>query len=90
MAPGMALAPELAMATATAVATATGTGSRHNARVPRPKITKVGPLGIALTMYDIWRRLPPSQRRWVASQARKHGPRLAQQAIKASKNRRRP
>jgi hypothetical protein len=40
-------------------------------------------------MYDIWRRLPPGQRKWVARQARKHGPRLAQQAINASKNRRR-
>jgi hypothetical protein len=57
--------------------------------VPRPKLIRVGPLGIALTMYDIWRRLPPSQRKWALRQARKHGPRLAQQAINASKNRRR-
>ena len=67
-----------------------GTQSRQNAGVPRPKLTrKLGPVTVALTMYDIWRRLPPGQRKWVARQARKHGPRLAQQAINASKNRRR-
>jgi hypothetical protein len=43
-----------------------------------------------LTLWDIWRRLPPRQRKWVAQQARKHGPRIAKQAMTASKNRRRP
>ena len=58
--------------------------------MPRAKLTrKIGPLGAALTLYDIWRRLPPRQRRWVARQARKHGPRLARQAFTATKNRRR-
>ncbi len=45
-------------------------------------------LGTALTLWDIWRRLPPRQRRWVAKQARRHGPRLAKQAIAASRKRR--
>jgi hypothetical protein len=58
--------------------------------MPRPKLSRrLGPVGAALTLYDIWRRLPPRQRRWVARQARKHGPRLAKQAFAASKNRRR-
>jgi hypothetical protein len=58
--------------------------------MPRVKLSRrVGPLGAALTLYDIWRRLPPRQRRWVARQARKHGPRLARQAFVATKNRRR-
>jgi hypothetical protein len=41
-------------------------------------------------IYDIWRRLPPRQRRWLVKQARAHGPRLARQAFYASRNRRRP
>jgi len=56
-----------------------------------PRITRltrrVGPLSVALTAWDIYRRLPPSQRRWLLAQARTHGPALAQRAIKA---RRRP
>ena len=58
--------------------------------MPRLKLSsRVGPLGAALTLFDLWRRLPPPQRKWVAGQARKHGPRLVRQAINASKNRRR-
>jgi hypothetical protein len=52
-----------------------------------PRITRltrrVGPLGLALTALDIYRRLPPKQRRWLLQQARTHGPTLAQRAIKA-------
>jgi len=44
-------------------------------------------IATALALYDIWRRLPPSQRRWIAAQARTHGPRLAKQAVDASKSR---
>jgi hypothetical protein len=51
---------------------------------------RLGPVGVALTMWDIWRRLPPRQRRFVVKQVRKHGPRIAKQALAAaSKNRRR-
>ena len=50
---------------------------------------RFGAVGTALTVYDIWRRLPPRQRRWVVTQARKHGPRLAKQAIRAQRARRR-
>jgi hypothetical protein len=58
--------------------------------VARRRITRrLGPLGIALTAWDVWRRLPPRQRRWVAKQVRMHGPRLAKQALNAQKNRRR-
>jgi hypothetical protein len=39
------------------------------------------------TLYDVWRRLPPAQRRWVMKQARAHGPRLAKQALAARRNR---
>jgi hypothetical protein len=54
--------------------------------MPRLLTRRVGPLGIALTAYDIWRRLPAKQRQQILSAARTHGPRLAQAAI----TRRRP
>ena len=52
-----------------------------------PRITRLGrragPLGIALTMWDLWRRLPPKQRKQVVALARKHGPKVAARVIKA-------
>jgi hypothetical protein len=41
-----------------------------------------------LLLWDLWRRLPPKYRKKLLAQARKHGPRLAKQAIKARKSRR--
>jgi hypothetical protein len=62
----------------------------QNAGVARFRLTRrVGPVGVALTAYDIWRRLPPRQRRWVMKQARTHGPRLAKQMLQAQQRRRR-
>ena len=56
----------------------------------RVKLTRrLGPVGAVLTAYDIWRRLPPQQRKWLARQARHHGPRIAKQALKAQRSRRR-
>jgi hypothetical protein len=48
------------------------------------KLRKVRPTPWALTImaWDIWRRLPPEQRRQLANAARKHGPRLAGRAAK--------
>lgn len=58
--------------------------------MPRLRLTRrAGALGTALTLWDMWRRLPPKQRRFLVKQARSHGPRLAKQALAASKNRRR-
>jgi hypothetical protein len=51
---------------------------------------RLGPVGTALTVWDLWRRLPPRQRRWLVAQARTHGPRLAKQALEAQRRRRRP
>jgi hypothetical protein len=48
---------------------------------------RVGPVGIALTAWDIWRRLPPHYRREVMALARRHGPRMA--AAAAARYRRR-
>ncbi len=64
---------------------------RHNAAMPRTSLSKaVGPVGMALTAWDVWRRLSPEQRRWVTAQARTHGPRLAKQAWAAQQAKRAP
>jgi hypothetical protein len=58
--------------------------------MPPLKVTRrLGPVGAALAAYDIWRRLPPKQRQWLAQQARHHGPRIAKQALDAQRDRRR-
>ena len=46
------------------------------------RVLRREPLAIALTAYDVWRRLPPRQRRMVLKLARKHGPTIAAKAIK--------
>ena len=55
----------------------------HYGRMPRLK--RLGPVGVAFTLWDVWRRLTPQQRTWLVEQARVHGPRLAQQALDAQK-----
>ena len=50
-----------------------------------PKLRFPGTVGIVLTTWDIWRRLPPKQRRALLNQAREHGPRLAKMAVEASR-----
>ena len=54
------------------------------------KFRKLRPTPWALTImaWDIWRRLPPEQRRQLARAARKHGPRLAARAAKATRRNR--
>jgi len=44
---------------------------------------RAGPLGLALTAWDLWRRLPPKQRKQVLDLARKHGPKVAARVLKA-------
>jgi hypothetical protein len=39
---------------------------------------------MALTAWDIWRRLPPKQRKQILNVARKHGPKVASRVLKAS------
>jgi hypothetical protein len=38
---------------------------------------RAGPIGVALTAYDIWRRIPKQHRRTIVRQARTHGPKVA-------------
>jgi len=61
----------------------------HNAAVPRVKLSRrLGPVGAAAALWDIWRRLPPEHRRFIAKQVRTHGPTVAKQAVKARRARR--
>ena len=48
-----------------------------------PRFRRVGPLGLALTAWDLWRRLPPKQRKQVLDLAREHGPTVAARVMKA-------
>jgi hypothetical protein len=44
---------------------------------------RAGPLGVALTAYDVWKRLPQNQRQAIIGQARRYGPQLLRAAAKA-------
>ena len=51
----------------------------------RPRLSRrLGPVGVALTAWDIWRRLPAKQRKQVLNVARKHGPKVAAKVLQAS------
>ena len=43
---------------------------------------RIGPVGVVLTAYDIWKRLPPKQRQMLMQQMRKHGPTIVKGARK--------
>jgi len=43
-----------------------------------------------LLAYNLWRKLPPAQRRLLLDAARTHGPRIAAAAAAAAKARKRP
>ena len=47
-----------------------------------------GPVGLALAVYDVWRRLPPKQRQQVLQLARKHGPTAARKVMQVQRSRR--
>lgn len=49
-------------------------------------LRRAGPLGVALTAWDLWRRLPPKQRKQLMQAARKHGPKVAARMMKARTN----
>ena len=41
------------------------------------RLRPTSPLGVALTAFELWRRLPPSQRRRLLRATRTHGPKVA-------------
>jgi hypothetical protein len=42
-----------------------------------PRMRRPGAMGLALTAFEIWRRLPPAQRRMLLEGARKQAPKAA-------------
>jgi hypothetical protein len=53
--------------------------------VPRLR-PRLGPLGLALTAWDVYRRLPPKQRKMVLDLARRHGPTAASKVMQARRS----
>jgi hypothetical protein len=49
---------------------------------------RTGTIGLALTAWDIWRRIPKQHRRVLIRQARKHGPKLASKLMEQRQRRR--
>jgi hypothetical protein len=49
--------------------------------MPRLGKLRPGPIGLAITLYDVWRRLPPKQRKQMLLLVRKHGPKAASKLI---------
>ena len=47
------------------------------------------PWALTIAAWDIWRRLPPAQRKQLLNLATKHGPKLASRAAKATRRSRR-
>jgi hypothetical protein len=47
-----------------------------------------GPIGVALALFDVWRRLSPKQRKLAIQLARKHGPKAAQKLMQLQRARR--
>ncbi len=41
-----------------------------------------GPVTVAVTAYNLWKRLSPQQRRQIMAMARRHGPTVMAQATK--------
>jgi hypothetical protein len=57
--------------------------SGYDAAMARFALTRrAGPLGLALTAWDVWRRIPKKQRQQILRQARKHGPTVIKQVRK--------
>ena len=55
----------------------------HLRMLPR----RAGPVGLALTAFDIWRRIPKRQRRQIIQATRKHGPRVAKHLARRRRSR---
>jgi hypothetical protein len=50
---------------------------------------RAGVVGLMMTAWDIWRRIPPRHRKTILRQARKHGPALAKRAVEYQRTRKR-
>ena len=80
--------------TATTIKVRTAASSTATARStsiqPMPRLTRrAGTIGLALTIWDVWQRIPPRHRKQIVKHARKHGPRLAARLVQSQSRRRR-
>jgi hypothetical protein len=79
--------------TATAPVTIS-TGTARSTSIPAVarfrRLRGPGAIGLAMTLWDVWKRIPPKQRQRIIKHARKHGPKLAARLVKAQQARRRP
>jgi hypothetical protein len=41
--------------------------------LPRLLLRRLGPLGVAVTVYDVWRHVPPARREQLVEAGRRHG-----------------
>ncbi len=55
-----------------------------------PRMRRPGAMGLALTAFEVWRRLPPAQRRMLLEGARKQAPKAAAAALTYWRARKRP
>ena len=55
--------------------------------MPPKAFRRTGTIGLALTAWDIWRRIPKEHRRLIVRQARKHGPRVASKLMEQQRRR---
>jgi hypothetical protein len=52
-------------------------------------LPRTGPIGVAVTAWSLWQRLPPSQRRIILEQLGRHGPKVAAAAATYVRSRKR-
>jgi hypothetical protein len=50
-------------------------------------LRRTGTIGLALTAWDIWRRIPPEHRKTILRQARKQAPKVAKRVMEARRPR---
>ena len=51
------------------------------------RLRRTGTIGLALTAWDLWRRIPPRHRKVILKQARKHGPKVAARIVQGRRRR---
>ena len=79
-----------ARARATASSTVTGRSTSISGMARFRRLRGAGAVGLALTLWDAWQRIPPRHRKQIVKHARKHGPKLASRLLQAQARRRRP
>jgi hypothetical protein len=75
--------------TATTEAETTSASGRLFRMAGFRSLRRTGTIGVALTAWDIWRRIPKKHRRAILRQARKHGPKVAAKLMQQQQRRRR-